>query len=160
MVSEDIVLEIVPNTDKERSRHQDALEWHVSATYLFENTADEEVSVKVGFPELACDGDSPCPEEHPYSFHDLETTVRGKQITHEVDFLAKQSTKLATFYKLDKVHLFDVTFAPKEKLTITHTYRHTLSGSVEGNTAHYVTRTGALWASPIDRATSSGVSPV
>ena len=152
MVSEEIVLEVEANT-KKRSRDDERLEWHVTASYLFENTSGEEVTVKVGFPELACDGDSPCPEDHPYSFHDLQTTVRGKKIKHKVDFLARQSRKLASFYELDRVHLFDVTFAPGEVVSIQHTYRHTLSSSVEGYSAHYVTRTGSLWARPIEQAT-------
>ncbi len=110
------------------------------------------VTVKVGFPELSCGGDSPCPEDHPYSFHDLQTTVRGTSITHTVGALAEHVDKKMWFDKLDRIHLFEVTFKPKETLEIRHTYRHKLSEYVEGYEAHYVTRTGVLWAGPIGKA--------
>ncbi len=152
MVSEDIVLEVKEAT-QDTPDYIESLEWHVNAHYVFKNTSSDVVTVKVGFPELACDGDSPCPEDHPYSFHDLETRVRGKKIKHTTEMLSKQKRLKKGFGELDKVHLFQVTFAPKEVIEITHTYRHTLSSSSEGRQIDYVTRTGALWSSPIGRAT-------
>jgi hypothetical protein len=51
--------------------------------------------------------------------------------------------------KIGRVHLFPVTFAPRERVRILHEYVYERSSDVEGEWVNYVTTTGALWNVPI-----------
>lgn len=148
MVSEDIVMEVADRPDPWPEQ------WHVEAKYVFENRSDEPVTLQVGFPELPCMGD--CPEDNPYTFRGLETTVRGEPVKHRI---GKVKRGLKWQHAYGRIHLFDVTFAPHEQVVIAHTYNHNLSASVDGKQADYVTTTGAYWNGPIGRATFTVRAP-
>lgn len=150
MASENIVLSLERIGASPRGR----FDWLVSAKYVFENTTDKTVTIQMGFPELPCGGDNPCPGK--FGFHGLKTSVRGKAVKHRTA-QSENSANLPTWApELGRVHLFDVTFAPREIVRVNHSYRHPQSGGLSpffNFEIFYVTRTGALWAGPIGDAT-------
>jgi hypothetical protein len=121
--------------------------WKVVADYVFENPTDEPVTLQMGFPEPKCIPDMDCDVDT--SFKDLETTVRDAPVTHRKGntSLSKLSVVLGT------VWLYDVSFAPKERVHIRHTYRVGGTCGLSGwCDIAYITRTGARWAGPIENA--------
>lgn len=148
MVSEDIRLELKENSYNEDPR------WHVDARYLFENPTNETITLQVGFPEYKCDGDTDC-KAGDWSFYNLTTNVRGKFIAHRV----AQATPNKNYENAGRVHLFDVTFKPRERVSITHNYFYKTSSYVDGKSLRYVTKTGALWNGPIGKATFTIIFP-
>lgn len=138
MVSEDIVLELVPVQDA----------WQVSATYVFENPTDQPVRLQLGFPEERCPPDRDCT---PYAgaFRDLVTTVRGQEVPQRTGQV-RGADEWAEV--LGDVYLYDVEFQPRERLTVVHSYRYDRSSGVDWWGTRYLTRTGSLWAGPIGTA--------
>lgn len=140
MAREDIAMELTGRP----------LAWSVTALYWFENPTDREVSVQMGYPETRCD-----PEEGDCSgqggqFRGLSTRVRGRRVRHRVGRVSAESPWAM---ELDRVHLFDVTFAPRERVRVEHRYTYDRSfTAVLGENVHYLTRTGALWSGPIGEA--------
>lgn len=139
MASEDIVLE-------QRGR---ARLWYVTAHYVFENPTDAEVALHMGFPEARCRdvGADNCLGGG--EFRELSTTVRGVAVTTHV---GRVSATARMGDVLGRVHLFDVTFAPRERVEILHRYNYHPSGSGGDQEVHFVTRTGAGWNGPIGSA--------
>lgn len=123
-------------------------EWRVEAVYVFENMSDEEVELVMGYPEIA--GDS------PGGFRRLKTYVRDKPIkTRKRKSGPMTKTFRSKGYRLGRVHLFDVTFAPGESVEVRHEFRMDGGGSVAlacEKEISYITRTGKLWRGPIGRA--------
>lgn len=145
MVSEDIELTY------------DEGDWHVRAHYLFRNETDEAVKLQMGFPETHCDGEGDCAMGEGESFRGMRTRVRGKEVPRK---RGKVSKKHPWAPKLGVVWLYDVRFEPGETLAIDHEYTTPSGGDVMGNAfTTYVTRTGALWGKPIERATFRVVLP-
>lgn len=140
MVREDIAMELTGRP----------LAWSVTALYQFENPTDREVVVQMGYPETRCD-----PEEGDCSgqggqFRGLSTRVRGRRVQHRVGRVSAESSWAM---ELDRVHLFDVTFAPRERVRVEHRYTYDRSfTAVLGENVHYLTRTGSLWNGPIGEA--------
>jgi hypothetical protein len=136
MAAEDIVLE-----KKERR-------WHIEATYTFENPTAEVVQLQLGFPERHCDPESDC-QDGGGIFKDMKTTARGVELPLKVGTVDPKNEWAP---HLGKVFLFDLTFQPKEKVTVVHRYSHAANSSVDGEWVSYVTRTGGLWNGPIGSA--------
>lgn len=145
MAAEDIVMEYVP-VKKYGQR------WLITATYTFENPTDEKITVQMGFPERFCDGESDCGSpDNKHTFFDMKTTVDGKPVKVVVGKVSSKDEQWAP--ELGRVHLFDVTFAPKSKVSVVHTYHHGYSGSSIGDSGlYYITKTGSLWNGPIGKA--------
>ena len=121
--------------------------WRVDATYVFENTTDKKVSLKMGYPET--EGD-----DSGVNFKGLKTWVDGKEvkITTKTSGQMKEAWK---GYRLGKVHLFDVSFEPSQKQEVKHTFEMAGGGSVAlacEQEISYITRTGRLWKGPIGTA--------
>jgi hypothetical protein len=145
MAAEDIVMEYVPVKKY-------GVRWQVTATYTFENPTDEAITVSMGFPETFCDGESDCGSpDNKHTFWDMKTTVDGKPVKMKVGAVSAKEEKWAP--ELGRVHLFDVKFAPKAKVSVVHTYHHGYSGSSMGDSSlYYITKTGSLWNGPIGKA--------
>ncbi|HTV24319.1 MAG TPA: DUF4424 family protein [Polyangiaceae bacterium] len=144
MLSEDVVLTASDTA------------WQVEARYQFQNLADKEVTVQVGFPEFRCprERDSDCAD---VAFSDLVTLVDGVAVTHRQGKLSKQHG-WSDF--LGVVWLFDVKFPVGRPLAVTHRYRLATGGDLSGNRyTGYVTRTGRSWAGSIGQATFTAVLP-
>ena len=121
--------------------------WQVRAAYRFRNLAGESVRVQMGFPEPACPEDSDCTFT---GFEDMTTTVRGEAAELRTGTVDRRHPWAE---HIDRVHVFDVTFAPGETVEIVHAYRHGLTEYVNGGEdLTYITRTGALWAGRIEVA--------
>jgi hypothetical protein len=145
MAAEDIVMEYVPVK-------QYGYRWQVTANYTFENPTDETVTVTMGFPEKFCDGESDCGSpDNKHTFWDMKTSVDGKPVKMRIGKVSPREEKWAP--ELGRVHLFDVTIAPKATASVVHTYHHGHSGSSMGDSnLSYITKTGALWNGPIGKA--------
>jgi len=123
--------------------------WHVEARYRFDNPTRRAVEIQMGFPERHCDPEGDC-AEGAGRFLDLHTEVRGEQVEMRVGRVGREHEWAP---RLGRVFLFDVRFAAREELEIVHRYRMPRSTFVETrDEVFYVTRTGALWAGPIERA--------
>lgn len=151
MVSEKITLELKPTEgDDEAVSHR----WHVDAQYLFENTSQEKVELTVGFPEAAC-GPSDgvvCPEDSSYTMRDLTTKVDGEEVELRVEKAEEVEDSEDWAGNLGRVHMFDVTFEPGERVVVEHEYRHNPSRSVGGFQLTYLTKTGRSWKGTIGSA--------
>jgi MYXO-CTERM domain-containing protein len=129
--------------------------WLVEARYVFVHPGAEPVTLQVGFPEYRCETTEPdavefCPPDKLFRFEEMETTVRGKRVPHRK---GRVDTKHAWAPLLGGVWLFDLAFAPGERVEVVHRYRVPSSiDSQGGRGVTYVTRTGALWARPIGHA--------
>jgi hypothetical protein len=140
MVREDIVMEL-------RGR---PLAWDVTAHYEFENPTDEAVTVQMGYPETRCDAEEGDCVGHGGRFRGLRTRVRGRVVRERIGRVSESSPWAQ---ELDRVHLFDVSFAPRERVTVDHHYVYDRSfTAVMGENVYYLTRTGALWNGPIGEA--------
>jgi hypothetical protein len=125
-----------------------ALAWFVDARYELHNPTAEAITLQIGYPETRCHPDEDCNGQGG-RFRDLETLVRGEKVTPRA---GEVDPKITWAPPMGKVYLFDVTFAPGERVAITHRYTYDSSSSVEGQWVDYLTRTGALWGAPIGRA--------
>lgn len=144
MLSEDIVIErMAPGGYRILGDGH----WQIHATYRFQNISSEPVQVQMGFPEPACPEDGDCSFA---GFEAMETKVRGEAAELR---LGAVDRKHAWADHIERVHLFDVSFAPAETVDVTHAYRHGLSEHVTGGEdLTYITRTGAPWAGSIETA--------
>jgi hypothetical protein len=140
MVNEDIVLDL-------RGR---PLAWNVTAIYEFENPTDAAVTVQMGFPEARCNPEEGDCYGQGGRFRGLRTRVRDVPVRHRIGRVTSESPWAM---ELSRVHLFNVTFAPRERVRIEHRYTYDRSfTAVLGENVHYLTRTGALFAGPIEVA--------
>lgn len=140
MVREDIAMEL-------RGR---PLAWSVTAMYEFENPTAGEVAVQMGYPETRCDPDEGDCVGQGGRFRGLRTHVRGRAVRERI---GRVSASSPWAMELGRVHLFDVRFAPRERVTVEHHYTYDRSfTAVLGENVHYLTRTGALWNGPIGEA--------
>ena len=139
MVSEDILLELIPVQDA----------WQVTARYQFQNPTQQVVSLQLGFPEEACPDDRDCTPQAG-QFRDMVTTVRGAEVTHRE---GKVKAEDGWGGQLGQVYLYDLTFQPGETVEVVHSYRYDRSSGIDWWGTRYLTRTGNLWNGPIDSAT-------
>jgi hypothetical protein len=127
-------------------------EWTVVADYEFVNPTDRVVAVQMGFPESRCappEGMEELCVGGGGAFRGLQTKVRGVAVGHRVGQVRPSDPWAKS---LGKVHLFDVSFAPREKVVVTHRYDYGVSSNNLGLRIRYLTRTGGLWSGPIGRA--------
>jgi len=144
MLSEDILIE---RTAPGGYRILGDGDWRVRATYRFRNLTGETIRVQMGFPEPACPEDGDCTFT---GFEDMATIVRGARADLSLGSVDRRHPWAE---HIDRVHVFEVTFAPGETVEVVHTYRHGLTEYVGGGEdLAYVTRTGALWAGRIEDA--------
>lgn len=142
MVDEIVTLRLDPAADA----------WQVRCSFIFENTSDEAVKVTIGFPFPVVDADMeyvlpkgvkrPKPSE-PLVW-DFTTEVRGQRVKARRGETAVNPDKPDMVYGF--AYLWDVTFAPGERVHIVNTYRHGVSAVVGGlKFANYVVRSGTTW---------------
>jgi len=148
MASEDIeIIEMAPSKEWDGLRH-----WQINATYTFENPTKKEISATFGFPEMACDEEGDCNTkgDSRFTFHNMKTSVDGKQVKVSVGKVDKDS-KWAP--ELGQVHMFKVTIPAGKKVEVVHNYQMGTSGSsMQDEWVSYVTKTGSLWNGPIGSA--------
>lgn len=121
--------------------------WRVRATYRFKSLVAARVTLRIGFPEPTCWATGDCSFS---GFKRMQTTVRGQKVKLTSGKISKRHTWSKA---VRRVHLFRVTFAPRETVEVVHTYRHGKSEHVNGGEfLIYLTRTGAPWAKSIGRA--------
>lgn len=144
MVSEDILLE---RTAPRGYRILGEGDWRVEASYRFRNLTDGPVAVQIGFPEPTCDFYGDCNFE---GFEAMTTLVRGEPVALTMGELQSGHDWAE---RIDRVHLFQVKFAPHETVEVVHRYRHGLTVHAGGGEGLlYLTRTGAPWAGTIESA--------
>ncbi len=129
---------------------QDA--WNVHCSFIFENTTDAPVTLKIGFPfpTAGMEGDTAAPKgenelrEGQPMVWDFATTVRGKKVKAKRGKAAVNPARPDMRY--DFAYYWEVTFAPRERVRIVNTYRHGVSAVVGGFVeAFYVVKTGTTW---------------
>lgn len=136
--------------------------WEVSVKYRFHNTSDQPVTVQMGFPE-ACErtpDDDYAEEEtgkqpkcRPTIF-DFVAEVDGKRLPVTVKRADPKRTGPLADEHFDRVHTFEVRFAPGQRRAVHHRYRNGVS-ITSPYTSHldYILRTGGLWKGPIGSLT-------
>lgn len=140
MVSEEITLV------QQRANETD---WHVYARYIFENPTADSVVVQMGFPEKKHCEDEEYGDTYDPRFRDLRTDINGVRVETRTGIIPENEWGFC----LGNVYVFDVKFAPGERLEIHHGYAYTGSSNVMGIGVDYLTRTGSLWNGPIESAT-------
>jgi hypothetical protein len=128
--------------------------WEVDCSFVFENTTGAPVKLQVGFPFPAMNsqnGDVAKPTDAPElrdaepMVWDFKTWVRGKPVTARKSKTGVSPDQPALEYEY--AFLWDVEFAPFERVHIRNTYRHGISAQVGGmEWAEYVLMTGSTWA--------------
>jgi hypothetical protein len=119
--------------------------WAIEAKYVFKNPSEKRVQFTMGFPERLCYPDSDCasPSGDHTTFRDIITQVDGIRVKTQVK---PTGNKNKEWSELGRVHLFNISFNPKQTKEIKHRYYMGISTSVEGERRfHYITKTGALW---------------
>ena len=139
MRSERIILEIEAGQPR----------WRALATYRFRNPKRKAITLQLGFPEAHCGPEGECAADDGTRFHQMQTTVRGKEVELRTGKVAADNDWVP---EIGKVWLFDVTFAPREEVEIVHRYEFYAGPDVFGRSIHYITRTGRLWNGPIGKA--------
>ena len=127
--------------------------WSIEAKYVFSNPTDQALKFTMGFPERLCDPGSDCasPSGDHTTFRDIITEVDGQRVKTHIKPVKDQSERWS---ELGRVHLFEISFNPKQTKTIKHTYYMGISSSIEGERSfQYITKTGAMWGAPIGKAT-------
>lgn len=129
---------------------QGAEDWQADATYVFHNPTAEAITTTFAFPEG-------CPRSEvddggTYSdpqFRDLTTRVRGQPVQTR---LVEQQPWPGVGLCIGRVHAFDLTLAPQERVEVRHRYRFSTGTGIGLVEVQYITRTGALWNGPIGSA--------
>ena len=138
VVSEDVVLELVPVRDA----------WQVTATYIFENPTDKAVKLRLAFPEERCDPVLDC---GPMAglFQDINTTVRGAPVEATE---SRPQDVLPWGDGIGTVYLYELAFRPGERVTVVHSYLYERYRGFDWWGTRYLTRAGGLWGGPIGSA--------
>jgi hypothetical protein len=136
--------------------------FRVSARFELHNTSKREQRLSLGLFEPRCesgdDEDASCDDPNTFRFEKLETLVRGSPVQ------ARKGRTPASHEwakALAGVWTFEVKLSAAETVQVEHRYQ--VSGRPApggGMSAAFVTRTGALWAEPIDKASFSFLIPV
>lgn len=133
--------------------------WQIGVRYRFENTSDQPVTVQMGFPEAcARTPDDDADEEagkkvkcRPTIFN-FVAEVDGAKVPVTVKAAEKDRKGLLANEFFDKVHTFEVKFAPKQSRIVQHRYRSGVSITSPWNShLDYILRTAGLWKGPIGR---------
>ena len=136
--------------------------FRVSARFELQNDTKREQRLALGLFEPHCESedeeDMSCDDPNGFRFGQLETLVRGTPVPTRK---ARTSASHEWAKTLAGVWTFEVKLAAAESVPVEHRYRvpgRPAAGS--GMSATFVTRTGALWAEPIDKASFSFLIPV
>lgn len=121
--------------------------------YEFVNTAQTAVALQMGFPEhcqrlVGDESDGPSCRKPAMS--DFTVRIDGQPAKVKVKGTKKGETGALPGVQFDRVHTFEVRFAPGERKVVEHSYSHRgriLSPMHSG--VDYILRTGALWKGPI-----------
>jgi hypothetical protein len=128
---------------------QGAKDWQADATYVFQNPTAEPIATVFAFPE-GCpfaekNGNVTGFYTNP-QFRDLTTRVRGQPVaTRLIEQRPWQGLELC----IGRVHAFDISLTPNERVEIRHRYRFSSGMGIGFEEVQYITRTGALWNGPI-----------
>ena len=124
----------------------------VVAQYTFYNPTQAEVALQLGFPEYRCETNDKderefCIGDSKFRFENMQTRVRGTAVRQRLGHVRKGHEWAPL---LGRVWLLNDALAPGERVPIEHRYRVPAGyDSTGGQSADYVTRTGALWAQPM-----------
>ena len=145
-------------------------DWQATATYVFHNPTAEPIATTFAFPEGCPEGEGDDSSEREGDdnierddafplfgyegyqnpeFRGLVTLVRGQPV-------ATRIMEAGSWPGLDRcigrVHAFDISFSPNERVEVSHRYRFSASSGIGSVEVEYITRTGALWNGPIGSA--------
>ena len=129
-----------------------AKDWQADATYVFQNPTAGPIATVFAFPE-GCpfaekNGNVTGYYTNP-QFRDLTTRVRGQPVaTRLIEQRPWQGLELC----IGRVHAFDISLAPNERVEVRHRYRFSSGMGIGFEEVRYITRTGALWNGPIGSA--------
>lgn len=136
--------------------------FRVKAQFELENRSTREAKLQLGLAEARCESDSdeddPCGDPTAFRFEELESTLRGAALPAK---RARLDPKHEWAPALGGVWLFDARLKPTERVQVEH--RYSMPGGPAaggGMSAAFVTRTGSLWAEPIDKSVFTFVLPV
>jgi hypothetical protein len=136
--------------------------FRVKAKFELENRSTREAKLQLGLAEARCESDSveddPCGDPTTFRFEELETTLRDAALAAK---RARLDPKHEWAPALGGIWLFDARLRPNERAALEHRYV-TAAGPAAGGgmSASFVTRTGSLWAEPIDKAVFTFLLPV
>jgi hypothetical protein len=122
------------------------------ATYVFHNPTSEPIATVFAFPEgcpeVEEDGNVSGFYRNP-QFRDLKTLVRGQPVATRI---VESSPWKGMDLCIGRIHAFDLTLAPNERVEVNHRYRFSDASGIGFDEVQYITRTGALWNGPIGSA--------
>jgi hypothetical protein len=131
----------------------------VECNFIFENTTDEELKIKIGFPtSIFYPG-----ERHSVSLKHFTSYIDGQEapVTKREEIVKKwnsyryENGKEVPYEAHAKRYWYtwDVTFPPHARLNLKNNYRTGLSASsIGGSWFEYVLKTGANWQGTIGKA--------
>lgn len=128
--------------------------WLVHVRYEFVNTTDQPVTVQMGFPEhcqrTVDDMEVESPSCKRPAIRDFEARVDEQPVPVTVKVPKKGEQGALPGTTFDRVHTFQVSFKPKERVVVEHSYTH--GGRIVSpyhSGIDYILRTGGLWKGPI-----------
>ncbi len=149
MVSEVIRLNIHPGKDYGETAKISG--WtEIEVSYLFKNHTDQEVTVKMGFPELCQNGGIACdPDLDVYNsrLHDFEAIIDGDELDVEYEKTPVSDNDI----EVTHWYTYDVTFEANQERTLVNRYWITDSAYKTGNWTYYILSTGATWKDEIEK---------
>ena len=136
--------------------------FRVTARFELQNTSKREQRLSLGLFEARCesedDEEASCDDPNTFRFEQLETLVRGVAVQARKGHPAASHEWAKS---LGGMWAFELKLAAAETVPVEHRYQ--VSGRPapgSGMMSTYVTRTGALWAEPIDKARFGFLIPV
>jgi len=125
-------------------------EWIFNCDYVFKNTVDRPISLKMGFPFPIRNEESENTAPAGYTLkkgsslvHDFKVWVNGQLVTAIKSNVSPNLQK-----KLDykEAYIWPMTFGPLATINVQHNYVTGITFNVVGHTSvSYVLKTGALW---------------
>jgi hypothetical protein len=101
--------------------------WKVTVEYVFENTTDASVRLQFGFPEKCRREPGDIDDENAFvcdspGIKDFRAWLDGKPRTVSVKRFRPEKKRALNHRGFGRVHTFEVTFAPKQRRRVKHTY--------------------------------------
>ncbi|MCK5459674.1 hypothetical protein KAI52_01000 [Candidatus Parcubacteria bacterium] len=129
----------------------DEIKWNrditeVDIVYLFKNTTDKSISVKMGFPEKMEDYEDYYIENSEQKLNDFSAYDENG---NAIDIIFRNSKEALT--KGVNWYIYDVDFAPFEKKKIQNKYWIINSGYNNNHWFDYILETGASWKDKIEK---------
>ena len=122
--------------------------WTIDAHYVFSNPTDNDIELRMGFPEGYCPKGDPCHGKGG-AFRDLKTLVDGKEVEQTIG-KAPPGHMLAE--RLGRVFVYNARFPAGKRVRIEHRYTYDRSPGNGEEFVSYITETGKLWNGPIEHA--------